>query len=157
MPTIRLECLTHFVPVSPKLKALLHYLRLYVLEGADGLIIWCNEPISLMLAEFICQLLQIDYRCIRAGVDNVTRVKAERAFNEDPDVRVMILSTRSASESANLQKGGNVQVFMDVVSYRVVAQCIGCIYRVGQERETSRGERAVVKEENTSHLSRPTR
>jgi SNF2 family DNA or RNA helicase len=62
-------------------------------------------------------------------------VKAERAFNEDPAVRVIILLTRSVSESANLQKGGNIQVFIDVVSYRVVAQCIGRIYRVGQERE----------------------
>lgn len=136
-PNNRLDSLRWVVSLSVKNKYLLRLLLDIVIRGDKKLIIWTSEPITRMNVELICTLCGITFVAIRAGIKNRTRVLSEAGFNNDPAVKVAIMSTRSATESANMQKGGHSHVFMDNIPVPAMLQAIGRTHRIGQEFEQS--------------------
>lgn len=131
-PNNRLDALRWMLGISVKNQYLVRLLRKHVILGGNRMIIWTSEPITRMNVELICTLCGISSVSIRAGIKNRTRVLNELAFNTNPDVQVAIMSSRSATESANMQHGGHLHVFMDLIPITSILQAIGRTHRIGQ-------------------------
>lgn len=132
-PSNRIEMVMYLTGVSSSMQMLCRLILRHYIQNREKMIIWCNEPLSQLSVELLLAILELPFACIRAGIKNSQRVKAELDYNSSThDVGILVCSSRSAQESMNLQKGGHVQVFMDVVSATAMLQCIGRSHRIGQ-------------------------
>lgn len=120
---------------APKLQALLAEIYDVVIEKKLKLIIFADWPINLWTIELLMDVLQLKTCSIRAGITSAKRAEAEFKFNHDADIQIMIASSRSASESINLQLGGSNIVIMDIVNNQTVAQIVGRVARLRQVHE----------------------
>jgi hypothetical protein len=96
------------------------------------LIVWANEPLTLQAVELLILALDVKHVSIRSGITASARMKAEDDFNNDPDVKIVVCSSRSCQESMNLQHGGYTHVALDVVSFTALLHMVGRTGRIGQ-------------------------
>lgn len=145
VPAARIEMAQYLVGASVKCQMLVKLLLTHYIDRDEKMILWANEPMTLWMTELILSILSIPFVSIHAGISNIMRVKAEREFNYNPAIAVVVCSSRSCQESMNLQRGGHIQVFMDYVSASATIQMVGRSHRIGQESEV-RVYRLVVDE-----------
>lgn len=118
---------------SCKLQFLCYLMLYHWLDNNEKMIVWCNEPITLFLVELLLQIFQFKFSSIHAGIQNHARVKAEWEFNNNAEVGFLVASSRSQTESMNLQEGGHIQVFLDPLSATQSVQAAGRNHRLGQK------------------------
>lgn len=131
-PNDRVQALQWLVALSSKLKVLCEHILTFVLGAGEKLIVYADWPMTILLVELVVTLLQIPIVSIRAGVSNQARLDAEIAFNNDPNVMVLVCSSRSAAQSLNLQQGGHRMIILDWVPINTILQCVGRQFRIGQ-------------------------
>ena len=131
-PRTRKAMADYLVRSSVKLQALCDELVQVVVREDRKMLIFADWPLNLWVIELLLHVLQIAFRSIRAGVSPSDRLAAEHAYNYDPNLKVLLLSSRSGAESLNLQRGGWHTVVVDVVAINTLLQIIGRAFRVGQ-------------------------
>ncbi|KAK1814607.1 hypothetical protein LTR12_010993 [Friedmanniomyces endolithicus] len=131
-PTDRIGMAVYICAPSVKCSFMVRELLAIVVRKGQKMIVWAHWPGTLWLCELICSILQIRYMSIRAGVPSAKRAQAETAFNGNPDMMVLICSSRSAAESLNLQYGGWHQLVIDLVAIPTLMQMVGRSFRYGQ-------------------------
>lgn len=120
---------------SVKMATLSLLLERHVIQEGNKAMLWCNEPINLFLVSTLLDIYQIKFVSIHAGIKNDARIKAERDFERDASVQVCVLSTRSASESMNMQRACHIQISIDVISTTQKIQCVCRCHRIGQTHD----------------------
>ena len=130
-PDTRPAMAQYIASTSSKLQALSEDLLQVVICEDRKMLIYANWPLNLWLVELFLSVIQIEFLSIRAGVKTNKRLEAENEYNNNPKVKVLVCSSRSASESLNLQKGGWHTVVMDLIPMNVLKQIIGRSFRVG--------------------------
>ena len=66
------------------------------------MLIFADQPLNLQVIKLLLEILQIKHLSIRAGISNSKRLEAENEYNENPILKVLVYSSRSAAESINL-------------------------------------------------------
>ena len=133
-PSTRPEMAQFITGTSSKLQYLTRLILHHWFNQGEKMIIWCNEPLTLFLVELLLEIYQFNFVSIHAGIQNANRVKAEWEFNHNPAVGFLVASSRSQTESMNLQNGGHIQVFLNVLGATPSIQACGRSHRIGQTK-----------------------
>jgi SNF2 family DNA or RNA helicase len=122
-----------FLKKSPKISSLMEIIEdhpvkiivFYMYDGADSII------------QKALDRAKVSYVTIKGGQGAEKRRGAEKAFLHDPSVQVCVCNTKCGGESWEGYSAGLV-VFYDIVTSPTVRkQCIGRMFRDGQEKETT--------------------
>jgi SNF2 family DNA or RNA helicase len=133
LPETRPAMAKYMADCSCKLQALSAEIQEVVIRQDRKMLVYADWPLNLWLIELFLKVLNIPFLSIRAGITTSQRLEAEHAYNNDPAIKILVCSARSASESLNLQKGGWHIVIMDVIPINKLLQIIGRGFRVGQK------------------------
>ena len=102
LPESRAAMARYMARISSKLKALSAELLEVVVRKEQKMLVYAHWPLNLWVIELFLEILQIPFRSIRAGVKTSDRMEAQYEYNHNPSMKVLVCSTRSASESLNL-------------------------------------------------------
>lgn len=127
--------LQYLVGGSVKCRAIVDTLLHVVIRKGEKIILFLDWPQTLWIVELLLEVLQMRFVSIRAGIVTPKRLEAEEVFNKDPEVKVLVASARSASESLNLQGACHHMLVIDWLNIGNLLQCLGRIARQGQAHE----------------------
>lgn len=132
-PDDRVRMLLYVCRPSAKSCYLVRELQRVVVAKDLKMLVYDDWLATLWVSKLICEILQIPFMSIRSGIKMAERQEAERAYNEDLNIKVLICSSRSAAESLNLQYGGHHILVLDIVPINTLLQIAGRQFRVGQK------------------------
>jgi SNF2 family DNA or RNA helicase len=112
----------HFSTLSAKIQFMIKKVQEVVVDQSEKLIIFSDWPLNIFVMNLVLRLLEFKVESIRSGVSPAQRKQTLTAFNSrnNKGIEILLCSSRSASESINLQKGAHNILIMDVVNYNTI-------------------------------------
>lgn len=103
-------------------------------DAADKVLIFTQFADALTEIRGELDRLGVQYRHITGGMTKEARARALRDFDERPEVRAFVLSTRTASVGINLTAANRVIVYDVSTNKGLEEQAVGRAWRIGQQR-----------------------
>ncbi|KAF2017392.1 hypothetical protein BU24DRAFT_420442 [Aaosphaeria arxii CBS 175.79] len=98
------------------------------------IIFYDGDNAAFYIAQFL-EMLYINHRIYARTLDNTTRSHYVSLFNEDPDIRVLLIDVACGALGLNLNAASVVSIVNPINRPEIEAQAIKRAHRIGQTRE----------------------